>query len=97
MVTSNNIIINKQVKKTYNLMDKNGNLYQSYVPGKFGGNRMSKIYGKLDCASAIRALAKGGYVNHRVFFADENTAIAAGYRPCGTCLRKQYIQWKENR
>jgi methylphosphotriester-DNA--protein-cysteine methyltransferase len=29
-----------------------------------------------------------------VFFADEATAIAAGYRPCATCLPEAYEQWK---
>jgi len=28
---------------------------------------------------------RGGYIQHRVFFADEATAIAAGYRPCAAC------------
>ena len=27
---------------------------------------------------------------HRVFFKDESVAIAAGYRPCGACLREKY-------
>jgi methylphosphotriester-DNA--protein-cysteine methyltransferase len=38
---------------------------------------------------ALRAIANGGYVSHRVFFADEPTAIAAGYRPCGVCHPKE--------
>jgi methylphosphotriester-DNA--protein-cysteine methyltransferase len=29
-----------------------------------------------------------------VFFADEQTAIAAGYRPCATCLPEKYARWK---
>jgi AraC family transcriptional regulator, regulatory protein of adaptative response / DNA-3-methyladenine glycosylase II len=33
-------------------------------------------------------------VRHRVFFADEATALAAGYRPCGHCLRDRYAAWK---
>ncbi len=32
---------------------------------------------------------------HRVFFADEETAIAAGYRPCGVCTKKAYKKWRE--
>ena len=36
------------------------------------------------------------YEEHRVFFADEKTALAAGYRPCGNCLREQYTQYKAN-
>ena len=35
-----------------------------------------KIYGRLDCPSALRAIAVGGYVASRVFFADEPTAAA---------------------
>jgi len=34
------------------------------------------------------------YVKYRVFFADEETAIAAGYRPCGTCCKGRYIARK---
>jgi methylphosphotriester-DNA--protein-cysteine methyltransferase len=29
-----------------------------------------------------------------VFFADEETAIAAGFRPCGACQREKYRAWK---
>ena len=69
----------------------------SEVPGTLGGNRRGKLYGRLDCPSALRAIRQGGYVRHRVFFADEATAIAAGYRPCGTCLRAEYAAWKATR
>ena len=44
-----------------------------------------------------RAIARGGYVTQRVFFADEATAVAAGYRPCATCLPEAYTTWKERR
>ncbi|HEY2100575.1 MAG TPA: hypothetical protein VGH72_29215, partial [Pseudonocardia sp.] len=50
--------------------------------------------GRLDCRSALRALARGGYARHRVFFADEATAVAAGYRPCAVCLPARYRAWK---
>jgi AraC family transcriptional regulator of adaptative response / DNA-3-methyladenine glycosylase II len=33
-------------------------------------------------------------VRHRVFFADEPTAIAAGYRPCASCLPERYAAWR---
>jgi len=56
-----------------------------------------KIYGRLDCPAALRAIARGGYVRFRVFFADEQTAIAAGYRPCATCCRDSYLAWKATR
>jgi hypothetical protein len=45
-------------------------------------------------STARRAIARGGYVRNRVFFADEQTAIAAGYRPCATCLPEKYARWK---
>jgi methylphosphotriester-DNA--protein-cysteine methyltransferase len=61
------------------------------VPGTLGGNRRDKIYGRLDCPSALRAVAKGPtYSRFRVFFLDEASAIAAGYRPCGNCMKDQY-------
>jgi methylphosphotriester-DNA--protein-cysteine methyltransferase len=36
-------------------------------------------------------------VKYRVFFADEQTAIAAGYRPCAVCLPERYAEWKSRR
>jgi hypothetical protein len=54
--------------KTYTLLGARG-FYSSTAPGKFGGHRKTKIYGKLNCPTALRAIAKGGYVQHRVFFA----------------------------
>jgi methylphosphotriester-DNA--protein-cysteine methyltransferase len=69
----------------------------SRVPGKFGGHRKTKIYGRLDCPAAHRAIAHGGYVSHRVFFLDATTARAAGYRPCAVCLPREYQAWKRKR
>ena len=79
---------------TYKLMDENGNIYVSEQPGTLGGYKKRKIYGRLDCPSALRHIAKGEYVKHRVFFADEATAIKAGYRPCGICMKEAYKVWK---
>ena len=76
--------------KRYTLLGPDGRPYRSSVPGTLGGHRGSKIYGRLDCRSARAALAAGGYLVHRVFFADERTAIAAGYRPCAVCLPAAY-------
>ncbi len=70
--------------------------YDSDVPGTLGGNARSRVYGRLDCPSALRALPQG-YARHRVFFADEATAVACGYRPCGTCLRAQHAAWRAAR
>lgn len=78
----------------YNLINGSGELYASTYPGKYGGNKKLKIYGRLDCPSALSWLKRGHYKKHRVFFATEEDAINAGYRPCGICLRKKYLKWK---
>ena len=67
------------------------------MPGTLGGHRKGRLYGRLDCPAALRAIARGGYVRDRVFFADEQTAIAAGYRPCAVCLPEKYARWKGRR
>jgi methylphosphotriester-DNA--protein-cysteine methyltransferase len=80
--------------KPYKLLNAQGRRYVSTVPGKFGGHRASRIYGRLDCPSALRSIANSGYIAHRVFFADEAAAVAAGYRPCARCLPDRYRAWK---
>ncbi|MHC1558870.1 Ada metal-binding domain-containing protein [Actinomycetospora sp. C-140] len=70
---------------TYRLIGADGRPYTSEVPGTLGGHRRLRIYGRLDCPSALRWLARGHYARHRVFFADAATARAAGYRPCRVC------------
>jgi methylphosphotriester-DNA--protein-cysteine methyltransferase len=64
------------------------------VPGAFGAHRKTRIYGRLDCRAALQAIARGGYVKQRVFFLDEATAVAAGYRPCAVCMPERYARWK---
>jgi len=81
-------------QKKYRLLDETGKEYLSDTPGTFGGHKKLKIYGRLDCPSALRYIEKGQYVQHRVFFADEETAVAAGYRPCGVCMKEAYRKWK---
>jgi methylphosphotriester-DNA--protein-cysteine methyltransferase len=56
-----------------------------------GGYRKNKIYGMLSCASGKRMKTE-----NRVYFKNEQEAIAAGYRPCGNCMPVQYKQWKHN-
>jgi hypothetical protein len=83
--------------KSYTLLGPDRCPYQSPTPGTLGGHRGSKIYGLLGCPAALRAIAHGGYAKNRVFFADEATAIAAGYRPCGACTPEKYHAWKQAR
>ena len=80
--------------RRYTLIGADGRAYTSTQPGTLGGHRGTKIYGRLDCPGAARAIARGGYVRSRVFFADAETARAAGYRPCFRCLREDYRAWK---
>ena len=86
--------ISSSSEKTYTLLGADGKPYQSASKGQWGGHRRTKIYGRLDCPSALRAITRGGYARHRVFFADEQTAVAAGYRPCATCGKDSYRDWK---
>jgi len=79
--------------KSYRLLGPDGEPRASHRPGTFGGNSRARIYGRLDCPAALKALPKG-YAKHRVFFADEAAAIAAGYRPCGRCLRDLHAVWR---
>jgi len=78
----------------WELIGPDGKPRQSAVRGTFGGHRKTKIYGRLDCRGALQAIARGGYVANRVFFADEKTARAAGYRPCAVCMPAEYARWK---
>jgi hypothetical protein len=87
--------------RRWRLLGADGVLHESDTPGTLGGHRRQRIYGRLDCPAALRAMASGGthsvYAAQRVFFADEAAARAAGYRPCAVCLRAQYLAWKAGR
>jgi methylphosphotriester-DNA--protein-cysteine methyltransferase len=84
--------------KLYRLLGPDGHETVSAEPGRLGGHRIARIYGRLDCPSALRALGRGGpYRRHRVFFADEAAAVAAGFRPCARCLPDAYRAWTTRR
>ena len=53
--------------KLYKLINTSGEEWLSEKKGTLGGHRKLKIYGRLDCPSASRYLAKGQYAQHRVF------------------------------
>ena len=82
------------MKRTWRLIGPDGKPYESDVPGALGGHSGRRIYGRLNCPAALRALARGGYVSRRVFFLNEAQAQAAGYRPCGACMPDRYAHWK---
>ncbi|HET7133740.1 MAG TPA: Ada metal-binding domain-containing protein [Gammaproteobacteria bacterium] len=79
---------------SYRLIGRDGRPYRSPRKGRLGGHRKTKIYGRLDCRAALRAIARGGYVRQRVFFATAADAVAAGYRPCAVCLPAAHAKWK---
>ena len=80
----------------YTLLTPKG-FIKSRKRGTLGGNSSLRIYGKLDCRSALRWIEKGFYINHRVFFIDEKTAKECGYRPCAICMREEYKKWKSKK
>jgi hypothetical protein len=82
------------MSQIWKLVGPDGKPYTGVVPGTLGGHRRHRIYGRLDCPAALRAIARGGYVPHRVFFLTEEHARAAEYRPCAVCLPLAYARWK---
>jgi len=71
--------------KLYRLLGGDGKVYSSDTPGLLGGNGNMKVYGRLNCLTAMTAVAaRNTYQKHLVFFADEATAIEAAYRPAET-------------
>jgi methylphosphotriester-DNA--protein-cysteine methyltransferase len=75
--------------KTFRLLGPAG-FYASTEPGTLGGNAKTRVYGRLDCRAPRVGLEKGTYQKNRVFFSDASAAEAAGYRPCGRCMRDSY-------
>ena len=69
-------------------------LYQLITVGEIslGGYEKCKIYGLLTCKNGMRM-----QLQNRVFFKNEEEALAIGYRPCGNCLPGQYQTWKSGR
>jgi hypothetical protein len=56
------------------------------------GNKKLKIYGSLDCRSGKRMKKM-----NRVFFRNQKEATELGYRPCGHCMKIDYVFWKESK
>ncbi|NGP87084.1 Ada metal-binding domain-containing protein [Fodinibius halophilus] len=76
-------ITEKEQKQKIRSLIRNGTI-------SLAGNRDLKIYGRLNCGSGKQMNAE-----NRVFFCNEKEALQKGYRPCGTCMHKRYLQWKE--
>ena len=57
-----------------------------------GGNIRLGIYGRLHCSSGKRMLRK-----NRVFFQSQADAIENGFRPCGHCMKTEWVEWKRHK
>lgn len=74
-IKNRNLILLKNVRdnfikygsKEYKLVDENGKMFYSKIPGTIDGNKKLKIYGKLDCPNVLKWINKGYYINNRVF------------------------------
>ncbi|MDR2282858.1 MAG: metal-binding protein [Sphingobacterium sp.] len=58
----------------------------------WAGNMTLRIYGTLNCTSGKRMKRE-----NRIFFASEQEALNANYRPCGRRMREEYKKWKCSR
>ncbi|MCZ8342450.1 MAG: hypothetical protein O9301_05420 [Leptospira sp.] len=56
---------------------------------RYAGNFNLKIYGRLDCRSGKKMKQ-----TNRVFFQSKKDAKELGFRPCGHCMRIEYLHWK---
>ncbi|MFC9075793.1 hypothetical protein ACFTY7_01830 [Streptomyces sp. NPDC057062] len=46
-------------RRLHTLISRDGRPYLSLSPGTLGGHRRTRVYGRLDCPSALRAIAGG--------------------------------------
>ena len=81
-------------RMSYTLLGRDGRPYASEGQGGARRRRAARrVYGTMDCpVCAVAACGRGFEPKHRVFFLDEETAIAAGFRPCGACLRERSVE-----
>ena len=73
------------MNKTFTLLGPDGKHYASLTPGIYGGHRAEWL---CETPRFVRDALR--------VFADEATAIAAGYRPCAVCMSQEYAIWKMN-
>ena len=76
--------------RTYTLTGPDGQQHKSNTPGALAGWYRKRIFGRLDCSSGTRLMAP----ENRVFFADLETAVRAGYRPCRPLDEEEFREFK---
>lgn len=76
--------IENHTKKLYKLVGADGKPYFSEQKGTLGGHRKLKIYGRLDCPSALRHIARG-CMHERNRRLVDNSAVCVCYltQPAG--------------
>lgn len=74
-------------RKLYTLLGPDSQFYASPYQAPYGGHSGVKLFGKLDCPSALMHIRRGHYVDQRVFFASFMDALALGYRACRRCSK----------
>lgn len=77
----------KYFSKTYRWLNSEGNIYLSPTKADYGGHLRLKIFGRLDCRSALSWIRRGHYVKYRIF-SSEIEFQKAGFRPCKVCTKK---------
>ena len=80
----------------YRLIGPDGREVLSKSRARSAGTAATRSTDGSTAADAAQWIAKGHYVKQRVFFADEATAIAAGYRPCANCMPVEYAAWRDS-
>ena len=78
-----------QKTKLYKVL-KLGKQIITLIPGRYAGNTAHKIFGRLDCKSGMRM-----FKVNRVFFANWEDAIAAGYKQCERCKPRYSDKYPE--
>lgn len=76
---------------SHELLGPDGKTYETGVRGLWGGHQGAKVFGRMDCPSALSWIARGHYTEGRVFFGSFMDAMAAGFRPCQRCLKGEYF------
>jgi methylphosphotriester-DNA--protein-cysteine methyltransferase len=56
----------------------------------FAGNKKLKTYSTLTCTSGKRMKRK-----NRILFESKHEALENGFRPCGHCMRMDYIKYRK--
>lgn len=77
------------MNKKYKIL-KDGKIIESDIPGVYGGWKIGKIFGTLDCWSGKKMFKK-----NRVFFYTMEDAVSHGYRPCKNCRPMEYIEFEK--